>query len=146
MSGGEIILESTDIVVEEIRTELHAQELVSEVRVEEVVEGDERIFEVILQGRPGPRGSDAYEVAVEEGFLGSRQDWLDSLVGTVPSYTHEQLSPSTTWIANHNLGYRPNVSVVNSGGQEVDVEISHTTVNQTVISSNVAFSGLARFI
>lgn len=32
-------------------------------------------------GLPGDDGLSAYEVAVENGFVGSEQDWLDSLVG-----------------------------------------------------------------
>lgn len=32
-------------------------------------------------GEDGPRGQSAYEVAVENGFRGSEQDWLDSLIG-----------------------------------------------------------------
>jgi hypothetical protein len=30
---------------------------------------------------PGPRGKSAYEVAVDNGFVGTEQEWLDSLVG-----------------------------------------------------------------
>jgi hypothetical protein len=29
-------------------------------------------------------GQDAYEIAVEEGFVGTREQWLDSLKSTVP--------------------------------------------------------------
>lgn len=32
-------------------------------------------------GLRGPSGKSAYKVAVEEGFVGSEQDWLDSLIG-----------------------------------------------------------------
>lgn len=32
-------------------------------------------------GQQGPKGDSAYEVAVNEGFEGSEQDWLESLVG-----------------------------------------------------------------
>jgi len=30
---------------------------------------------------PGPAGASAYEIAVENGFVGTEQEWLDSLVG-----------------------------------------------------------------
>lgn len=33
------------------------------------------------QGLTGPSGDDAYEVAVSEGFVGTRTQWLASLVG-----------------------------------------------------------------
>lgn len=32
-------------------------------------------------GGTGPQGLSAYEVAVENGFVGTEEDWLDSLVG-----------------------------------------------------------------
>lgn len=35
-------------------------------------------------GDPGPAGASAYEVAVAEGFVGTEEEWLDSLVSTVP--------------------------------------------------------------
>lgn len=34
-----------------------------------------------IQGGSGIPGKSAYEVAVEEGFVGTVQEWLDSLVG-----------------------------------------------------------------
>lgn len=32
-------------------------------------------------GTPGPPGESAYQVAVDNGFTGTEQEWLDSLVG-----------------------------------------------------------------
>src|SRR3990167_4125275 len=32
-------------------------------------------------GSPGPEGDSAYDVAVNNGFIGTEQEWLDSLVG-----------------------------------------------------------------
>ena len=32
-------------------------------------------------GEPGPAGKSAYEIAVEEGFIGTEAEWLESLVG-----------------------------------------------------------------
>lgn len=37
----------------------------------------------VLRGRQGEPGKDAYEVAVEEGFTGTRKEWLDSLKATL---------------------------------------------------------------
>lgn len=70
-----------------------------------------------LQGPPGPSGT---------------------------SYEHVQSSASSSWIVNHNLGYRPGVTVLNSGSQEVIAEIIHTSVNQVVIGFITPISGLAR--
>lgn len=35
-----------------------------------------------MQGPKGDSGKSAYEIAVEEGFVGDKQEWLDSLRGT----------------------------------------------------------------
>ncbi|TFZ81157.1 hypothetical protein [Candidatus Macondimonas diazotrophica] len=61
------------------------------------------------------------------------------------TYKHTQASASDTWTVNHNLGYNPTVQVFNSGGQVVIADISHTSLNQTVISASLAFSGYALF-
>lgn len=37
--------------------------------------------EVGLQGDPGANGLSAYDIAINNGFIGSEQDWLDSLEG-----------------------------------------------------------------
>lgn len=58
--------------------------------------------------------------------------------------TFNQASPSTTWTINHNLGYRPSVTLLTVGGAEFDAEVIHTSVNQTVISLTAATAGSAR--
>lgn len=62
------------------------------------------------------------------------------------SYTHTQSSASTTWTINHNLDYRPNVSVLSVGGVEMEATVLHTNANQTVITFNAATAGTARLI
>lgn len=42
---------------------------------------DARIMELIDQYGAGADGKSAYEIAVENGFVGSEMDWLDSLIG-----------------------------------------------------------------
>jgi hypothetical protein len=61
-------------------------------------------------------------------------------------YLHTQASPATTWTINHNLGFRPTVELLDSGSQEIDGEISHPTINQTVVTLNPATAGLARLL
>jgi hypothetical protein len=65
-------------------------------------------------------------------------------VGTF--YVHTQASAATTWTINHNLGYRPTVELLDSGSQEIDGDIAHPTVNQTIVTLNPATAGLARLI
>lgn len=59
-------------------------------------------------------------------------------------YVHTQSSPSTTWTINHNLGFKPAVELLDSGSQEIDGEVSHPSVNQTVVTLNPASAGVAR--
>ena len=61
-------------------------------------------------------------------------------------YVHTQSTPATVWTINHNLGFRPSVELIYSGSQEIDGDISHPTVNQTVVTLNPATAGLARLI
>jgi len=37
---------------------------------------------IYIQGSPGPPGRSAYQVALDNGFVGTEQDWLDSLEST----------------------------------------------------------------
>lgn len=62
------------------------------------------------------------------------------------AYVYQQSTAASTWTINHNLGYRPSVELLDSGSQEIDGEVSHPTVNQTVVSLSPATAGLARLI
>jgi len=42
---------------------------------------------------------------------------------------------------SHNLGERPQVSILDSAGAEVEVELIHNTVNQLTIKACSAFTG-----
>lgn len=67
----------------------------------------------------------------------------NSAAGSV--YTHVQSAPASPWTVNHNLGYRPAVSVFSVGGKEVIVEIIHASVNQTLIYFDSPMPGSATF-
>jgi hypothetical protein len=66
--------------------------------------------------------------------------------GLGAAYIHAQESAATTWTINHNLGYRPTVELYTAGGQEFDGAIEHTSLNQCVVTLNVARAGSARLI
>lgn len=71
--------------------------------------------------------------------------WVDSTdEGTAFVFT--QAVASSTWTINHNLGHVPTVEVFDSGSQEVDADVSHPNVNQTVIVFSVPLAGFARLI
>ena len=60
------------------------------------------------------------------------------------SYQHSQASPAVTWTINHNLGFRPSVSIVDTGGNEIEADVRHTGVNQLVIVFAIPLAGVAR--
>jgi hypothetical protein len=71
--------------------------------------------------------------------------WIDAKdAGT--AYVYTQSAAASTWTINHNLGYVPSVEVFDSGSQEVDADVSHPNLNQTIIVFSVPLSGFARLI
>ena len=59
------------------------------------------------------------------------------------SYAHTQSVSSATWTITHNLGYRPAVSVVDSGGNYVVGDVNYISVNALTISFSSPFGGSA---
>jgi len=47
------------------------------------------------------------------------------------SYLHEQTVASTSWLINHDLGFRPNVDVFDETGRRIRAAVIHHTDNQT---------------
>ena len=63
-------------------------------------------------------------------------------VGRV-SYDHMQGAASSSWSITHNLGFKPNVTVIDSAGNIVEGEIAYTNSNSLTVSFQSAFSGNA---
>jgi len=61
-------------------------------------------------------------------------------------FVHTQSSPSTEWIVNHNLGFRPGVTVLSPGGIEVDAAVAHVTTNQLRVTFTASQTGSVRCI
>ena len=59
-------------------------------------------------------------------------------------FVFTQPSSASTWTINHNLGFKPSVDVYDSGSQQIQAEVSHASVNQTVILLTVSTAGFAR--
>jgi hypothetical protein len=59
-------------------------------------------------------------------------------------FVHIQSAPATEWVVNHNLGYRPSVTVFTVGGVEMLAEVVHSTLNQFRVLHNVAVAGTAQ--
>ena len=58
-------------------------------------------------------------------------------------YQHVQSTPSATWSITHNLGKRPSVTVVDSGGNEWITKVEYVSDNALVIRFTAPFSGNA---
>lgn len=59
-------------------------------------------------------------------------------------FEHVQSAAAATWTINHNLGFRPAVSAINEGSQQVEGSVIHTSVNQLVLSFSIPIAGRAR--
>lgn len=107
-------------------------------------------------GAPGVDGIDgesAYQIAVDNGFVGTEAQWLASLqgpqgVGGNEPYRHVQGFSTSTWIIIHNKGFYLNWRVVDSGGSPVVGHVEDVSTNETHISFMVndipaAFAGEA---
>lgn len=60
------------------------------------------------------------------------------------AFTHTQVSASTLWTINHNLGFRPAVSILDSGGNEIEANVVHTGPDQLFIHFAIPVAGMAR--
>jgi hypothetical protein len=100
---------------------------VSEAEVEVVEgEGPDVTIEVVEQN-----------VVISEAVVGLQGTSGDK------HYQHVQATPSATWSITHNLGKRPSVTVVDSGGNEWITKVEHVSDNALVIRFTAPFSGNA---
>ena len=69
--------------------------------------------------------------------------WVDGQdEGTAFVFT--QTTVASTWTINHNRGSVPSVEVFDSGSQEIEADVTHPSVNQTVILFTLPTAGFAR--
>jgi hypothetical protein len=59
------------------------------------------------------------------------------------SYEHYQAVAAPTWTVNHNLGFRPSVSVRDAGGSLLLCEIVHVSINQSILFFAAPAAGAA---
>lgn len=61
-------------------------------------------------------------------------------------FVFQQSIAADTWTINHNLGYRPQVTLFDVGNSVFNAQIDHPSVNQTIVrmASGVAIAGSAR--
>lgn len=87
---------------------------------------------------------DQVAVAIGSGIGPQGVPGVAGPAGPPIAHLHTQSAAATTWTLNHNLGYRPDVACRNTGGQEIEGEVLHTTLNQAVVYFAVAVAGDAR--
>ena len=59
------------------------------------------------------------------------------------TFTHSQGSASDTWTITHNLGCKPSVTIVDSGGNVQIGEVLYNNDNQVTVTFSSAFAGYA---
>ena len=99
-----------------------------------------------VRGRRGPVGLSAKDVLILNGDLpaGASDDDFRAFLLAQAAYVHTQASPASSWTINHNLGRRPFVSVLSSGGVEVEALVTHLNANQARVDFVTAYAGTAR--
>lgn len=93
----------------------------------------------------GPEGWSLYDSSGFRQYVGATGP-AGADGSAAASFEFPQVSPASTWTINHNLGFRPTVGVFSAGGMEVEADVLHTTLNQTVITFNAPFAGFARLV
>lgn len=66
-----------------------------------------------------------------------------NLIPALVAFRHQQEAASDEWVIVHNLGFYPNVTVLDSGGSMVEGAISYTNVNSLTVNFSATISGTA---
>lgn len=66
--------------------------------------------------------------------------------GTGTAFVFQQPTPAPSWTINHNLGYRPQVTLFDTGNSVFNAQIDHPSINQTIVrmASGLSMAGSAR--
>lgn len=102
--------------------------------------------EGVLVGRRGTLNFTENVSAPEDDPANNRTNVPVGGGSGVGGYNHTQGSASTTWTVNHNLGRVPIVELRSVGGVLIEADVTHTSINQTVIQFATAQAGTARFV
>jgi len=84
---------------------------------------------IINAGPPGPPG-----IMGPPGPSGAASD----------SHEHVQSIQSSSWVINHNLGFKPNVTIFDISGALIEDAIIHKTINQVELQFLTPRVGTAR--
>lgn len=89
-------------------------------------------------------GSGELKVALTPFFQGPKGEKGDKGDSASISHTHYQSTPASVWVIEHNLGFWPNVYVLDTNGDECEGEIQNVSTNRTDIFFSAPFAGRAR--
>jgi hypothetical protein len=103
---------------------------------------------VIGPGQGGSIGTQGTQGLTGAGIQGTQGlQGLQGIAGNFASppiaYTHMQMGVSDIWVIPHNLGFYPNVTVIDSGGSTVEGEVVYTSINSLTLIFTAGFSGTA---
>lgn len=85
-------------------------------------------------------------VPVDRAFSFYIPDLASSQNPPTDFFAFEQTTPATTWTINHNLGRRPVTELFTVGGVEFEAQITHTSINQCIVTLTTPLAGSARLI
>ena len=101
----------------------------------------------VTSGDPVPDGGlvDSLTVTISEAGVTELSNFPAVLLpGAEESYLHEQASEHTSWLINHNLGFKPSISVLDNNGYPVVCGVVHHSDLQAEVQFIAPISGTAR--
>jgi hypothetical protein len=70
---------------------------------------------------------------------------VQGLPGASASHYEHPFTNQLSVTVDHNLGYKPAVTVIDSAGDEVECDVTHESANQAILNFSASFSGVALF-
>lgn len=64
-------------------------------------------------------------------------------VGVNEHYRHDQGVPDSMWTITHNLGFFPNVTVLDSAGTQIEGDRDDVSADEVILTFVGAFAGTA---
>jgi len=61
------------------------------------------------------------------------------------NYLHVQGSPASSWNVTHSLNKYPAITIFDSSGNQVEGDVTYSSLNQVVLTFSAAFAGTATF-
>lgn len=129
----EVEVETTSLV--QVATEPLVVEEVTNPATFQVVDEPVSIVDVITAGPQGPKG--------DQGDPGPQGPAGPVGGSGFVQYTHVQNAPTNHWVIDHGLGYKLNVTVVDTSGTVMEGDVTWPTDNRIVVDFNYSFAGEA---